>query len=95
MVTQQPLFTGFDPQGLLFLRDVRQNNSKEWFDENRSIYDNLLVKPFRSLVSELALPMLQIDDQFETRPAIGKTLSRIHRDTRFSVINPCIAATCG
>ncbi|WP_353614204.1 DUF2461 domain-containing protein [Mangrovibacter phragmitis] len=84
MVTQQPLFTGFDPQGLLFLRDVRQNNSKEWFDENRSIYDNLLVKPFRSLVSELALPMLQIDDQFETRPAIGKTLSRIHRDTRFS-----------
>lgn len=84
MVTQHPLFTGFDPQGLLFLRDVRQNNSKEWFDENRSIYDNLLVRPFRSLVSELALPMLQIDDQFETRPAIGKTLSRIHRDTRFS-----------
>jgi len=28
--------------------------------------------------------MLTIDPQFETRPAIGKTLSRIHRDTRFS-----------
>ena len=28
--------------------------------------------------------MLKIDEWFETRPAIGKTISRIHRDTRFS-----------
>lgn len=81
---KQKLFNGFDPQGLLFLQQVREENSKAWFEENRSIYDNLLVAPFRSLVSELGLTMLQIDDQFEIRPAIGKTLSRIHRDTRFS-----------
>jgi uncharacterized protein (DUF2461 family) len=28
--------------------------------------------------------MLEIDPLLETRSAIGKTLSRIHRDTRFS-----------
>jgi len=43
-----------------------------------------LLKPFRALVSELQSTMLQIDDLFETAPAVGKTLSRIHRDTRFS-----------
>lgn len=77
-------FTGFSQQGLTFLQQVRQENSKAWFDEHRHVYDETLAAPFRALVDELSLAMLQIDDQFETCPAIGKTLSRIHRDTRFS-----------
>ncbi|PWC15348.1 TIGR02453 family protein [Brenneria roseae subsp. roseae] len=77
-------FNGFSQQGLTFLQQVRQHNDKDWFDEHRGIYDEQLVAPFRALVDELSLTMLQIDDHFETRPAIGKTLSRIHRDTRFS-----------
>jgi hypothetical protein len=39
--------------------------------------------------------MLEIDPLLETRSAIGKTLSRIHRDTRFLTTNPFIAAGCG
>ncbi|WP_113626899.1 DUF2461 domain-containing protein [Pectobacterium peruviense] len=77
-------FTGFSQVGLTFLQQVRQYNDKAWFDEHRAVYDEQLVAPFRTLVDELSLTMLQIDDHFETRPAIGKTLSRIHRDTRFS-----------
>ncbi|PWC09535.1 DUF2461 domain-containing protein [Brenneria corticis] len=77
-------FNGFSQRGLTFLQQVRQYNDKAWFDEHREIYDRQLVAPFRALVDELSLTMLQIDDHFETRPAIGKTLSRIHRDTRFS-----------
>ncbi|MFC3393537.1 DUF2461 domain-containing protein [Brenneria rubrifaciens] len=79
-----PRFQGFSQQGLIFLQQVRQHNDKNWFDKHRGIYDEQLVAPFRALVDELSLTMLQIDDHFETRPAIGKTLSRIHRDTRFS-----------
>lgn len=81
MTTQ---FSGFSQAGLTFLQQVRQNNDKAWFEEHRAVYDEALVAPFRMLVDELSLTMLQIDDHFETRPAIGKTLSRIHRDTRFS-----------
>lgn len=77
-------FTGFTQAGLNFLQDAWINNSKLWFEENRSIYDNDLVKPFRLLVEQLTPDMLKIDEWFETRPAIGKTISRIHRDTRFS-----------
>ncbi|MCL2892246.1 DUF2461 domain-containing protein [Brenneria tiliae] len=77
-------FNGFSQRGLTFLQQVRQYNDKAWFNEHRDIYDRQLVAPFRALVDELSLTMLQIDDHFETRPAIGKTLSRIHRDTRFS-----------
>lgn len=77
-------FTGFTQAGLNFLQDAWINNSKAWFDEHRAIYDNDLVKPFRLLVEQLTPAMLKIDEWFETRPAIGKTISRIHRDTRFS-----------
>ncbi len=78
------LFNGFSQQGLTFLQDVRIQNSKEWFDEHRSIYDEQLLTPFRALVEALSQTMVLIDPEFETRPAIGKTLSRMNRDTRFS-----------
>lgn len=77
-------FKGFTQQGLNFLQNVRMHNSKEWFDENRGIYDEQIVAAFRALVEDLTPKMLQIDEWFETKPAIGKTISRIHRDTRFS-----------
>lgn len=77
-------FTGFTQAGLNFLQDAWINNSKVWFDEHRAIYDNDLIKPFRLLVEQLTPTMLKIDEWLETRPAIGKTISRIHRDTRFS-----------
>lgn len=77
-------FNGFTQQGLTFLQDVRIHNSKDWFDDNRPIYDDQILTPFRRLVDDLSQSMLMIDPEFETRPAIGKTLSRIHRDTRFS-----------
>lgn len=77
-------FNGFSPQGLKFLVDVRERNSKEWFDENRHIYDEQLLEPMRALVEQLGQRMLLIDDGFEIRPAIGKTISRLNRDTRFS-----------
>ncbi|MBK5074884.1 DUF2461 domain-containing protein [Budviciaceae bacterium CWB-B4] len=77
-------FNGFNQQGLTFLQDVRIQNSKEWFEEHRHIYDDEILTPFRALVTDLTQCMMLIDPEFETRPSIGKTLSRIHRDTRFS-----------
>lgn len=77
-------FQGFTPTGLDFLRQIVSENNKEWFEAHRDIYNRHLLSPFRALVENLAPAMLAMDDQFETRPAIGKTLSRMYRDTRFS-----------
>ncbi|EOZ4304713.1 DUF2461 domain-containing protein [Salmonella enterica] len=77
-------FQGFAQEGLNFLQQVCIENDKAWFDEHRFIYERSLLTPFRALVDDLAPAMLEIDPLLETRPAIGKTLSRIHRDTRFS-----------
>lgn len=77
-------FQGFVQEGLDFLQQVRIENDKTWFEEHRFIYDCSILTPFRALVDDLAPTMLEIDPLLETRSAIGKTLSRIHRDTRFS-----------
>lgn len=77
-------FSGFSPESLQFLIDLRSKNSKTWFEENRTRYNNLLLNPFRMLVSGLSPLMLAIDENFETKPAINKTISKIFRDTRFS-----------
>jgi len=77
-------FRGFGEQTIRFLRDVREHNSKEWFERNRPVYERELLEPMRDLVADLSGTMLKIDPELETRPAVGKTISRIHRDTRFS-----------
>lgn len=77
-------FNGFDKDTFVFLKDVHQHNRKEWFEKHRYIYESKLLLPFRALVETLGVPMQQIDNLIETRPAIGKTISQLRRDTRFS-----------
>jgi len=77
-------FSGFSPATLEFLRNVRENNSKPWFQQPNSEYQRMLLDPLRQLVGDLEEAMLTIDPYFETRPSINRTISRIYRDTRFS-----------
>ncbi|MDR1743604.1 MAG: DUF2461 domain-containing protein [Dysgonamonadaceae bacterium] len=79
----QPLvFTGFTPDTVRFLKDLKENNYKQWFEAHREVYENELLRPFKALVAALSPVMYNIDSQFELRP--HKALSRIYRDIRFS-----------
>src|SRR5512136_483578 len=77
-------FQGFSRATFTFLRDLGRHNDKAWFEAHRTIYEQHVLQPLRDLVSDLADPMLGIDLSFEVEPAVGKTISRIFRDTRFS-----------
>lgn len=75
-------FTGFTPETILFLKELKANNNREWFNEHKQVYQEALLQPFRSLATMLTPAMYNIDPQFELRPS--KMLSRIYRDIRFS-----------
>lgn len=75
-------FKGFTPEALQFFRDLAANNYKEWFEENKHIYEKELKEPFKELVLSLTPTMHNIDQSFELRP--HRVVSRIYRDTRFS-----------
>ena len=46
-------FRGFPPDALTFLRELEDNNDRDWFKANRRRYDELLVVPVRALGEEL------------------------------------------
>ena len=77
-------FDGFPAQTVEFLTSVRANNNKPWFEAHRGEYERYLLSPMRALVEELATTILMIDPLLEISPRIDKTISRIHRDVRFS-----------
>jgi uncharacterized protein (TIGR02453 family) len=81
---EQDKFEGFSPETLEFLRNLKANNNKLWFETHKPEYQEYLLQPLRALVTEMGDFMLMIDPYFEVAPAVNKTISGIHRDTRFS-----------
>jgi uncharacterized protein (TIGR02453 family) len=81
---QEQQFHGFSRQAFTFLRDLGRHNDKAWFEAHRPVYEQHVLAPLRALVNDMADFMLGIDLSFEVAPTVGKTISRIYRDTRFS-----------
>lgn len=84
MTEEERIFNGFSRKTLKFLRDLKANNNKSWFEAHRADYEEFVLEPLRDLVTDLGDFMLDIDPRFEITPAVNKTISRIYRDTRFS-----------
>ncbi len=76
-------FTGFPKQTLTFLRGLRRNNSKAWFDDHRSDYDRYWVEPAKAFVVD-AGEALQKIAPVAAEPKVNGSIFRINRDIRFS-----------
>lgn len=74
----------FSEKTIDFLFENRVMDSKLWFEEHRGDYENLVLEPLRDLVRDLTPTMLEIDGLLCCEPKVGKCISRIFRDTRFS-----------
>ena len=77
-------FEGISTKALEVLFEIKMHDSREYFAERRNDYKMYAVEPFKCLVAQLAPTMLEIDPSMQVTPAIGKTISRINRDIRFS-----------
>ena len=75
-------FKGFSPKTIEYLRNVRVNNSKVWYEAHREDYKQFVRQPFMDLVEDLTPTVREIDPDFITEPV--KCLSRIYRDARFT-----------
>ena len=72
-------FAGMPDEGLAFLEDLEERNTKEFFDANRALFKEQVQAPFAALV-EAAASRLRRDV-----PDLGTPkLFRIYRDLRFS-----------
>lgn len=79
-------FTGFPNEGIQFLRDIDDNNNREWFEDNKHIYQTALVEPAQAFIMALGerLQAISPNIQYDTRTNGSGSLMRIYRDVRFS-----------
>ncbi len=74
----------FCEETLDFLFANRLADSKAYFNENRAEYDRLVLDPLRRLVEDMAPGIHKIDPFLVCEPKVGRSISRIFRDTRFT-----------
>jgi uncharacterized protein (TIGR02453 family) len=75
-------FQGFSPQALRFLRDLKKNNDRVWFQANKEIYERELLAPLQALTAGLATALRRAKIPIDADPR--RAVFRIYRDVRFS-----------
>jgi uncharacterized protein (TIGR02453 family) len=76
------MFNGFSVYTMKFLKNLKENNSKGWFEANKRDYEEHVLVKLQEFVKELGPYMLEIDPYIDISPK--KCISRINRDLRFS-----------
>ncbi len=77
-----PPFNGFPKDTLRFLRELKKNNTREWFAQNKERYEKNVKEPMHTLLAGIATRMRVFDPEIVLEPK--KAMYRIHRDVRFS-----------
>src|SRR3954471_498251 len=75
-------FTAFPAEGLHFLKRLKRNNNRDWFNANKETYEQYVKQPMQDLVEILAGEFDKFAPEIQASPKVS--LYRIYRDTRFS-----------
>lgn len=92
-----PDFEGFGPGAFKFLRGLKRNNERAWFQDHREDYETELRFPMQCLVAEFARSRAHTHagDALPVHGEPGRSIFRIHRDTRFSNNKTPYKTHCG
>ncbi len=77
-------FTGFKQEAIDFLKQIENNNNKIWFESNRHLWEEHILKPNIAYVEEMGEHLIALTPFIKAVPKVSGSLFRIYRDTRFS-----------
>jgi uncharacterized protein (TIGR02453 family) len=72
----------FSPATLRFLRSLKRNNRRDWFNAHRDAYERDVRGPLTAIVERLADDFRSFAPELVASPKVS--MYRIYRDTRFS-----------
>jgi uncharacterized protein (TIGR02453 family) len=75
-------FRGFRKDALSYLRALKKNNRREWFEAHRDTYVREIVEPMKAVIDDLDVRFATVAPEFVGDPR--RSLFRIYRDVRFS-----------
>lgn len=68
-----------------FLKELKKNNKREWFQENQERYERDVREPMLDFISDFGPKLEKISPAFLADPRkVGGSLFRIYRDVRFA-----------
>jgi uncharacterized protein (TIGR02453 family) len=79
---KQRTFSAFPKETLQFLRSLKRNNKRDWFQQHKGIYEHSVKRPMVDLISALAEEFQDFAPEMIASPKVSAY--RIYRDTRFS-----------
>jgi uncharacterized protein (TIGR02453 family) len=82
MAKTKSTFPGFSPDARSFLRALKRNNRRDWFQPRKEKYEALIKMPMLELIHALNGEFARFAPDYITPPE--KAIYRIYRDTRFS-----------
>ena len=78
-------FAGFSDNAIAFLSELAANNNRDWFQENKSRYEEAVREPALAFINAMAPGLKRISPHFvASSRRSGGSLMRIYRDMRFS-----------
>ncbi len=77
-------FQGFTKETVSFFRKLKKNNTREWFEANRNVYENHVLGPAKAFVTAMGPGLGRISPNIVAAPKVNKSIFRLNRDTRFS-----------
>jgi uncharacterized protein (TIGR02453 family) len=78
-------FPGFPRELFTFLDQLAANNNREWFNDNRQRYRDVVVEPVCDFIEAMEPRLHAVSEHFVADPRPhGGSMFRIYRDTRFS-----------
>lgn len=75
-------FAGFPPEMIRFLRSLKRNNRREWFQPRKHLFEQHVKAPMLELAGAINTELAKFAPEYVTEPK--SAVFRIYRDTRFS-----------
>ena len=77
-------FNGFSREGIEFLKKLELNNTKAWFENNRTTWEKQILLPNTNFIQGMGETLQILVPTIHYKPKVSGSLFRIYRDVRFS-----------
>jgi uncharacterized protein (TIGR02453 family) len=78
-----PSFEGFPKECISFLKQLKRNNNRDWFEKHKEEFEQNAKTPMLSFIAALQPSFARFAPEFDLNPK--RSIFRIYRDIRFSL----------
>jgi uncharacterized protein (TIGR02453 family) len=84
MLSKEKQFEGFSAETVFFLKNLKENNNREWFLARKKDYNRKVLKPAGDFVIEMGELLQKISPGIQAEPKVNRSITRIYRDIRYA-----------